>query len=86
MRIAKGLEQRLGTGLEPLGTMVWLKLPGNIDVLINNLRIQVYHPDAFTDGNSTGGQEAGHCQILFHFSVRSRKSQKPSFFVRRQGA
>ncbi|MEQ9258114.1 MAG: M81 family metallopeptidase [Roseovarius sp.] len=47
MRMASGIGQHLGEGLEPLGTVVWLRLPGQIDLLVNDLRTQVYHPEAF---------------------------------------
>ncbi|MER9946353.1 M81 family metallopeptidase [Mesorhizobium sp. M0092] len=47
LRIISGLGQHLGAGLEPLGTLVWLKMPGDIDLVINDLRTQVYHPEAF---------------------------------------
>lgn len=47
MRIASGLGQHLGLGLEPLGTLVWLRRGEDFDILINDLRTQVYHPEAF---------------------------------------
>ncbi|MEM9342893.1 MAG: M81 family metallopeptidase [Pseudomonadota bacterium] len=47
MRVASGLTQRLGDSREPMGTQVWLRLPGEIDIVINDLRTQVYHPEAF---------------------------------------
>ncbi|WP_425038241.1 M81 family metallopeptidase [Primorskyibacter sp. S187A] len=48
MAIREGCGQHLGPGLEPMGTAVWLRLAGNVDVVLNNLRVQVYHPEAFT--------------------------------------
>ncbi len=47
MNIETGLGQHLGTGLEPMGTVVWLRLEGEVDLLVNDLRVQVYHPEAF---------------------------------------
>lgn len=47
MRIASGVGQHLGEGLEPMGRVVWLRLAGEVDLLVNDLRTQVYHPEAF---------------------------------------
>ncbi|QFT99874.1 hypothetical protein FIU85_21320 (plasmid) [Roseovarius sp. THAF8] len=47
VHVASGLGQHLGEGLEPLGTMVWLRLANGVDLLVNDLRTQVYHPEAF---------------------------------------
>ncbi|MEB8386891.1 M81 family metallopeptidase [Rhodobacteraceae bacterium KMM 6894] len=47
MRIASGLGQHLGPGLEPLGCMVWLRIGEDTDLVVNDLRTQVYHPEAF---------------------------------------
>lgn len=47
MRIASGLGQHLGPGLEPLGTIAWLRVGADIDLVVNDLRTQVYHPEAF---------------------------------------
>lgn len=67
-RIAHGLGQHLGTGLEPLGTMVWLRLPGEVDLLINDLRTQVYHPEAFEQmGIRLAGKRLVVVKSLFHF-------------------
>lgn len=68
MRIASGLGQHLGAGLEPLGTMVWLRLPGNVDLLINDLRTQVYHPEAFEQmGIRLSEKRLIVVKSLFHF-------------------
>lgn len=68
MRIAEGLGQHLGAGLEPLGTMIWLRLPGQIDLLINNLRTQVYHPEAFEQmGIQLAEKRLIVVKSLFHF-------------------
>lgn len=68
MRIAEGLGQHLGAGLEPLGTMVWLRLPGEVDLLINNLRTQVYHPEAFEQmGIRLAEKRLVVVKSLFHF-------------------
>ncbi|MER9338332.1 M81 family metallopeptidase [Mesorhizobium sp. M0293] len=68
MRIIPGLGQHLGAGLEPLGTMVWLKMPGDIDVVVNDLRTQVYHPEAFEQlGIRLAGKRLVVVKSLFHF-------------------
>ncbi|SLN56142.1 hypothetical protein ROA7450_02903 [Roseovarius albus] len=68
MKIAKGLGQHLGKGLEPLGTMVWLKTANDIDILINDLRTQVYHPEAFTQlGIDLKAKHLVTVKSLFHF-------------------
>ncbi len=48
VKIVSGLVQHLGEGAEPLGTLVHVRLADRVDVLINDLRTQVYHPEAFT--------------------------------------
>lgn len=49
--------------------MVWLKMPGDIDLLINDLRTQVYHrPDAFEQlGVRLAGKRLIVVKSLFHF-------------------
>lgn len=67
-RISFGLGQHLGGGLEPLGTLVRLTLPGEVDLLVNDLRTQVYHPEAFTQmGIDLGGKDLIVVKSLFHF-------------------
>ena len=48
MAIRHDCGQHLGPGLEPMGTAVWLRLENNVDLVLNDLRVQVYHPEAFT--------------------------------------
>lgn len=67
-RIVSGLGQHLGAGLEPLGTMVWLQLPGDVDLVINDLRTQVYHPEAFEQlGIRLADKRLIIVKSLFHF-------------------
>lgn len=47
MKIASGLTQPFGTLPSPLGNTVWLRT-GGIDLVVNDLRTQTFHPDAFT--------------------------------------
>ena len=47
MAIRSGAAQHLGPGLEPMGTAVWLRAQDEIDIVVNDLRTQVYHPEAF---------------------------------------
>jgi microcystin degradation protein MlrC len=66
--IKSGLGQHLGTGLEPLGTVVWLRLQGDVDLLINDLRIQVYHPEVFEQmGIALADKHLVVVKSLFHF-------------------
>ncbi|MFK7940643.1 MAG: M81 family metallopeptidase [Roseovarius sp.] len=66
--IRAGLGQHLGKGLEPLGTVVWLRLAGDVDVLVNDLRTQVYHPQAFEQmGIDLGRKAIVTVKSLFHF-------------------
>ncbi|MBU3000889.1 M81 family metallopeptidase [Roseovarius nubinhibens] len=68
MAIRSGLGQHLGPGLEPLGTMVWLKLAGDIDLVINDLRTQVYHPEAFEQlGIDLARKSVVAVKSTFHF-------------------
>ncbi|WP_127103952.1 M81 family metallopeptidase [Pararhodobacter zhoushanensis] len=54
-RIAKGLTQRFGSLPVELGTTVWLSIDAgtpdpsdNIDLAVNDVRTQTFHPEAFT--------------------------------------
>ncbi|WP_170464601.1 M81 family metallopeptidase [Ruegeria arenilitoris] len=68
MSIKTGLGQHLGTGLEPMGTVVWLRLEGEVDLLVNDLRVQVYHPEAFEQvGIRLAEKSAAVVKSLFHF-------------------
>lgn len=46
-KIAEGLSQRIGNSSNALGTLVWIEADG-VHLLINDLRTQVFHPEAFT--------------------------------------
>lgn len=66
--IRTGLVQHLGAGAEPLGTLVHLTLAGGVDVLINDLRIQVYHPEVFEQmGIDLTAKRLIVVKSLFHF-------------------
>lgn len=68
MNIASGLGQHLGKGLEPLGTVVWLRAAEEVDILINDLRTQVYHPEAFEQlGIDLTAKSLIVVKSLFHF-------------------
>ena len=68
MAIKTGLIQHLGEGAEPLGTLIWLKLENEVDVLINDLRTQVYHPEAFEQmGVRLAEKRLIVVKSLFHF-------------------
>lgn len=68
MNIASGLGQHLGKGREPLGTVVWLRTGDEVDILVNDLRTQVYHPEAFTQmGIDLTAKSIITVKSLFHF-------------------
>lgn len=68
IRIIEGLGQHLGSGLEPLGTMVWLQAENDLDLVINDLRTQVYHPEAFEQlGITLAKKSLIVVKSLFHF-------------------
>ncbi|MEM9497180.1 MAG: M81 family metallopeptidase [Pseudomonadota bacterium] len=68
VRIRTGLGQHLGQGLEPLGTLVRLAAEGNVDILVNDLRTQVYHPEAFEQiGIGLHTKRLVTVKSLFHF-------------------
>ena len=46
MKVANGLTQRFGKLEAPLGETVWLR-SGGFDIVVNDLRSQTFHPDAF---------------------------------------
>ena len=45
--LASGLSQHFGQLSAPLGQMVWLECEG-VDIVVNDLRTQTFHPEAFT--------------------------------------
>lgn len=47
-KIVHNAQQTFGTAVNLLGTAVWLQMDGDIDLVLNTLRTQVFHPDAFT--------------------------------------
>ncbi len=68
MNIACGLGQHLGKGLEPMGTVVWLRTGDEVDILVNDLRTQVYHPEALEQlGIELGRKRLVTVKSLFHF-------------------
>ncbi|WP_299484292.1 M81 family metallopeptidase [uncultured Roseibium sp.] len=68
MNIRTGIGQHLGKGLEPLGTLVWLRTGDEVDILINDLRTQVYHPEAFEQlGIELATKSTIVVKSLFHF-------------------
>lgn len=68
MNIRSGLGQHLGQGLEPLGTVAWLRTADEVDLLINDLRTQVYHPEAFEQlGIDLAEKSIVVVKSLFHF-------------------
>ena len=81
VQIASGLVQHLGEGAEPLGTLVHVRLADQVDVLINDLRTQVYHPEAFTQmGIDLGRKRLIVVKSTFHFySAFSDLSQQVIF-------
>ncbi|WP_371225762.1 M81 family metallopeptidase [Roseovarius sp. 2305UL8-3] len=73
-RIRSGLGQHLGKGLEPLGTMVWLRVGQDVDILVNDLRTQVYHPEAFEQmGIDLASKSIVTVKSLFHFYAPFQK-------------
>lgn len=46
-KLAGGLTQRFGDLAAPLGEMAWLETAG-VDIVVNDLRTQTFHPEAFT--------------------------------------
>jgi len=68
MRIRSGLTQHLGPAAEPLGTMVWFRTDSGLDLVINDLRIQVYHPEVFEQmGIDLQQKSLVVVKSLFHF-------------------
>jgi len=47
-KILHDAKQTFGTSANLLGTTVWLRMEGDIDLVLNTNRTQVFHPDAFT--------------------------------------
>ena len=68
MAIAEDAGQHLGPGLEPMGTAVWLRGPLRLDLVVNDLRTQVYHPEAFEQlGIRLANKRLVVVKSLFHF-------------------
>ena len=47
-KIAQSAKQTFGPSTNRLGDVVWVQAEGAIDLVLNNVRTQVFHPDAFT--------------------------------------
>lgn len=47
-KCASGLTQRFGDLPAPMGEAVWITADGDIDIVINDVRTQTFHPEAFT--------------------------------------
>lgn len=47
MRILDDAAQPALTGVAPMGTSVWLRMAGEIDLVVNTIRQQTFHPQAF---------------------------------------
>ncbi|MFP6748595.1 MAG: M81 family metallopeptidase, partial [Alphaproteobacteria bacterium] len=48
MAILEAAQQTFGAVRSAMGTAVWLKADGNINLVLNSVRTQTFHPDAFT--------------------------------------
>ena len=48
MGVAEELTQTFGTSTNRMGDAAWVRVGEDIDIVINSVRTQVFHPDAFT--------------------------------------
>ena len=47
-RIVEGADQTFGQARNKIGDAVWVRTEGGLDLVLNSVRTQVFHPDAFT--------------------------------------
>ena len=47
-RIVTGAKQTFGAARNRIGDAVWVRAEGGLDLVLNTVRTQVFHPDAFT--------------------------------------
>ena len=47
-RIATGADQTFGSARNRIGDAAWVRADGGLDLVLNTIRTQVFHPDAFT--------------------------------------
>lgn len=47
-RIATGADQTFGSSRNRIGDAVWVRAEGGLDLVLNTVRTQVFHPDAFS--------------------------------------
>ena len=47
-RIVEGADQTFGQARNRIGDAVWVRTEGGLDLVLNSVRTQVFHPDAFT--------------------------------------
>ncbi|MDF1718772.1 MAG: M81 family metallopeptidase [Antarcticimicrobium sp.] len=59
-KVASGLTQRFGTLPAPMGDVVWIETRG-IDIVLNDLRSQTFHPEAFEQLGIDLGQRRYVC-------------------------
>ena len=48
VRIAEDVHQSFGSSKNAMGDAVWLRAANDLDLVLNTIRTQVFHPDAFT--------------------------------------
>ena len=47
-RIATGADQTFGSARNRIGDAAWVRADSGLDLVLNTIRTQVFHPDAFT--------------------------------------
>jgi microcystin degradation protein MlrC len=84
--LAHNAHQPFGRALEPLGDMAWLST-GDVDIVVNTLRQQTFHPDAFRAvGIEPGGYRLIIVKSAQHFFDGFAPLAKQILYVTTPGA
>ena len=86
-RIVTGAAQTFGAARNRIGDAVWVRAKGGLDLVLNTVRTQVFHPDAFT---AVGLEPAGKKMVVVkstqHFHAGFAPIAKEILYVAAPGA
>ena len=67
-RIIHEARQTFGPSTNPLGDLAWVSTAGGIDMVLNTVRVQTFHPDSFTQlGIDLGAKRLVIVKSMHHF-------------------
>ena len=86
-RIVTGAAQTFGAARNRIGDAVWVRAEGGLDLVLNTVRTQVFHPDAFTAvGLDPAGKKIVVVKSTQHFHAGFAPIAKEILYVAAPGA